>query len=235
MKIFRRTVTVALVAALAAVSLTACVPFQGPTITETRAVADVTAVVLESSGDLTVRLGAAPSLEITAGQNAMPILTSESRDGVLHLGVLPSFIPLGPVTYVLTVTEIDEVTIAGSGDIVADFDGARELVATIAGSGDITGDGIDAKSVTALIAGSGNVTLSGSTKTADLTIAGSGDIHAENLKSVDASASVIGSGDIAVHATGTLSASISGSGSIRYTGGPKVDSSIAGSGDISGE
>lgn len=227
------------IATLSAISLL-CLPLLvgcaitpvGPSVSQDRAIEDVSEVSLVSYGDLVITRGE-PSLTITAAPNVIDSLTAEVRDGVLYLDAKPGLMVLrGNVKYELSLPTVQAILIDGAGDVTADFAGAANVSIAIDGSGDIEGVNIDAKSVTVTVAGAGNVELSGASDRGDVSIGGSGDVDLDNLIVRDAMVSIDGAGDIRVHATGTLNASISGSGTIRHSGGAKVTSQIDGLGDI---
>ncbi|GAB2529734.1 head GIN domain-containing protein [Paramicrobacterium agarici] len=252
-----RTLGAAASIALLASALTGCAAIDpGEPTTQQREIADVTAIDLQTSGDVVVTRGDDVSLMVTAGANVIDSITADVRDGVLTLDLQRAFISFptfpGPITFELTVPMIDSVEVSGSGDVTADFAGADAVDLTISGSGDIEATGLDASTVDATIEGSGNIlaegidvdtltarvdgsgdiTLSGAVATQTLEIDGAGDIDAADVESVDAVATIDGAGDIAVHATGTLSAAIDGSGTIRYSGSADVEKSVSGAGDI---
>ncbi|MEO5921475.1 MAG: head GIN domain-containing protein [Pseudolysinimonas sp.] len=216
-----RTVPALLLAAALTASLAGCVylPLGGPRVTEDRDIDDVTAVVLKTDGDVVITVGDTPSLTIKARPAAMGLLTSDSEDGILTLGVNGPHLGLGEVDYVLTVTEMSDVRIEGAGDIDVDFTGADDVTVSIQGSGDIEGAGIDASKVTSSIAGSGDIQLTGRADEHTLTIDGSGNFDGQDFETKRARVSIAGSGDIEVNVTDHLDADISGSGEIRYTGG----------------
>lgn len=207
----------------------------GPTVSQERPIEAVTAVSLDSLGDLTVTRGE-PSLTVTAGSGVIDALTTDVRDGVLHLGTNRGIAAFrGDVTYVLTLPTLESLTVSGSGDVTADFGGAKNVVIAIEGSGDVEGSAVDSASVLVTIDGSGDLELDGTTERVEVSISGSGDIDLENLIARDAVATIDGSGEIRIHATSTLDASISGTGSIRYSGKPTVTQSIDGAGSISAD
>jgi hypothetical protein len=217
------------------VALAGCVYIpvpMGPRVTEDRDIDDVTAVVLKTDGDVVVTLGEAPSLTITARAAAMDLLTSEVDDGVLTLNVNGPHLGLGDVDYALTVEQLSDVTIDGSGDVVVDFTGADEITVAISGSGDVEGSGVDASSVTTSIEGSGDIELTGRADEHTLEIDGSGNFEGLDFETERARVSISGSGDVEVFVTGELDAEISGSGEIRYLGDPEVTSDISGSGSV---
>jgi len=226
-----RLLALTTVAALAAVGLTGCIRL-GPTATESREIGDVTAVVLDTEGDLEIREGE-PSLTIHAPASILDLLTSEVRDGVLELGRRPGAFLAGiaEVRYELTVPSLDSIEVSGSGDVTSTVS-ADGLTIEISGSGDVTVDGIDADAVQLTIDGSGDVELTGVANSLTADIAGSGEVDSEGLEVRDATIDISGSGGLSVNATDTLTVDISGSGSVTHTGGAEVDAQISGSGDV---
>jgi hypothetical protein len=225
-----RLLALTTVAALAAVALTGCVPL-GPQSTDSREIGDVTAVVLDTDGDLEIREGE-PSLTIHAPANALELLTSDVTDGVLELGRRPgTFAGFTQVRYELTVPSLDSIDVSGSGDVTSTVSGAN-LTIEISGSGDVTVEGIDADAVELTIDGSGNIEVTGDADSLAVEIAGSGEVDAEELEVLDATVDITGSGSVGVNATATLKVDISGSGSVTHTGGAEVESQISGWGDV---
>lgn len=239
---------------LTAGALAGCAGFDsGPRVTEERTVGDIHAVVLDSSGDLRVTVGAEPSLTITAGESIIGRLGSEVTDGVLTLDM--EDMPFGwsnPIRYELTVTSLETLTILGSGDADADFSGAVDPAVEVRGSGDVEAHGIDADSVrlttdgsgelevtglkagalTVRIGGSGGVVIDGTTDSQDVTADGSGGYDAEELRSTSARLTLTGSGDAAVRVADELDVTVDGSGSLSYLGDPAVTKRVTGSGEV---
>nr|WP_295867201.1 head GIN domain-containing protein [uncultured Chitinophaga sp.] len=137
------------------------------------------------------------------------------------------------VNIYLTTPDVEEVSLAGSGDmkLVDKFNSKEEMKISLSGSGNMNGT-INAPEVKASIAGSGNMYLQGETKTVNVSIAGSGDYVGDGLLSEEAEVKIAGSGDASVHASVKLEAKIAGSGDVKYKGNPTVSSSVAGSGSV---
>ena len=230
----KRPIFALALAASVSLALSGCVfvPFSGPRITQDRDIDDAHALVLKTDGDVVITLGDAPSLTITAASAMMDRLTSEVDEGVLTLDVRGMHMGMGDIDYALTVTSMSDVTIKGSGDVVADFTGADDITVSIEGSGDIRGTGIDASTVRSSIEGSGDIELTGRADEHTLEIDGSGNFDGQDFETQRARVSISGSGDIQVNVTEKLEAEISGSGEIRYTGGATVSSQVSGSGSV---
>ena len=221
-----------LLLAAAGLALPACsAPLPaGDPVTRVRGTADVTSVVLETSGDLVVTLGSTPRLEVTAGREVIDDLTSRADDGALHLGGSGV---RGEVRYRLTTSSLASVAVRGSGTVRADLTGSPRPSIAVDGSGVVHADGLDAESVTTVLSGSGRVTLSGSAVTQTAVVEQAGEYAASELASESATVTVAGSGSAAVSITRTLDATVHGSGSITYAGDPRVEQHVDGSGEVS--
>jgi hypothetical protein len=229
-----RVVTLTAVSAIAALALTGCVPpMAGPTVSEDREIDAVTTLVLDSSGDVTITEGE-PSLVIHAQQAALGRLTSEVSGDTLTLGATGGFLNwgFGEVRYELTLPDLEQLEIDGSGDVDSRISTDGTLVINLDGSGDIEFPDIDAERVEVTISGSGGVQVSGTATELEIDIDGSGDVDAADLQVQEAVVTIGGSGDVSVAARDNLAVRISGSGRVEYTGDPVVDSEVSGSGDV---
>ncbi|WP_136056798.1 DUF2807 domain-containing protein [Microbacterium sp. K24] len=241
-------------AIVVASALTGCASIDpGPTVTQARVITDVSAVELDTSGDLTVTLGATPSLTVIAGERIIDRLTADIDGGVLRLGMDgDGMLRSGEIRYELTVSSLESMTVLGSGDAVADFSGATAPTITVRGSGDVEATGlraaeavltIDGSGAIAVrdaavadlrvrIDGSGGVAIDGTADAQHVEIHGDGGYEAAGLRSTDAVVAIAGAGGAAVTADGTLDATIDGSGDIEYGGHPRVTEDVSGSGDV---
>lgn len=229
-----RILTLTTVSAIVALGLTGCVlPVSGPNVSEERDIEAVTALVLDSSGDVTISEGE-PSLVIHAPQGALDRLTSDVSGDTLTLGARGGFLnwTMGEVRYELTLPNLETLELNGSGDVESTISTDGTLVIEISGSGDIDLADIDAERVEAVISGSGGIDLAGTATELLVKIGGSGDIDASNLEVQEAVVEISGSGDVSVAARDNLAVRIPGSGRVDYTGDPVVDSEVTGSGEV---
>jgi len=205
----------------------------GSQTTVQRTIDGVTAVDLQTSGDLTVTTGDAPGLTITAGANQLDYLTSEVTGGTLQLDSKANMPGGGRITYALVVPSLTNIDLSGSGSASGDGVLRGDSTVTLSGSGDITLTGLQVPSVAVALSGSGKVTLSGSTESQQIDIGGSGDYNGKDLTAGDTGIEVTGSGDASVTISGSLQVSISGSGNVTYFGSPtQVEKSVSGSGSV---
>jgi hypothetical protein len=124
------------------------------------------------------------------------------------------------------------VKLSGSGDIKANLISANDLSVLLSGSGSITLEDIGCINTDAFISGSGNIQLGGECDRNELKISGSGNIHADNYISRTASVMISGSGNVFAQILESLTGIISGSGNIYVTGNPEIDVTISGSGRV---
>jgi hypothetical protein len=190
------------------------VPGSGKVISESRAVAGFTSVSLKGSGQLTIDENGTESLTITADDNLLPDLISEVRGNQLILGSRDNLNinPSRDVVYKLTVKDLNEIVIGGSGSVDA--------------------KGIHTDRLKVVIGGSGTLSAAGSAEQQEITLAGSGDYQGQGLKSKTATIGIMGSGGAVLAASDKLDVFIAGSGSIQYIGDPIVTQRILGSGSV---
>jgi hypothetical protein len=226
--------------ALAVVLLLAAVPGaaegrvrgNGEKTTTRRDVAPFTAVRLDTSLDVSVKVGPARSVAVTIDSNLQREIETRVDSGTLVVDARRSLEYRGPAKVEITVPELRGFRIAGSGDV--DIQGGKgDLALEIDGSGDLRWSGT-AGALSVDIEGSGDVTLEGKADVLRAEIEGSGAIAASGLTARSADVEVDGSGDVDLTlAGGTLRAEVSGSGEVRWAGDATVEkASVSGSGDI---
>ncbi|MFK7819881.1 MAG: head GIN domain-containing protein [Planctomycetaceae bacterium] len=209
---------------LMAVSLSGCniainaVQGSGQLATDVRDVSEFQSIRLYTSVDVVVQVGESTTLEVEGDDNLCELISTEvSGDGWLTISSNKSFSTRNPITVRITTPSLENVELAGSGDI------------TVEG---LTGDRFDAQ-----VSGSGDIIASGTADRIEAAVAGSGSIDMSELKAAVADATVSGSGDIIVCANKEVTATVSGSGEIEYSGHsgqkPDVSTTVNGSGDVS--
>lgn len=187
----------------------------GKAATESRTPGDFDELQLNIAADITVTKGETTRCVVTADDNILPLVLTESLDGVLRISAKQSFVSRRRVRIALQVPLLVDVAVNGSGRITLAAVTHEVLTLAISGSGDISANG----KVSKLTA----------------TINGSGDLHAADLEAETVALTVNGSGNADVYATASLTAEVNGSGAVRYSGAPpNVRSTVRGSGGIAG-
>jgi Putative auto-transporter adhesin, head GIN domain len=198
-------------------ALTACnnddvIKGSGNVTTENRAVGKFTAIRLSGIGHLVIERADSESLSVTVDDNLLPLFTTEVTDGILHLSVVKGKRPSKAPTYKVTIRDLREVAVTGSGSIEA--------------------INLDGEVLSLSISGSASAKAAGRVDSLTVSISGSGSLGAAGLMVKRATITVSGSGDATVNASDELDASVSGSGDIRYIGSPRLTSRVSGSGSI---
>jgi len=205
-------------ALLAAAVLAGC--GGGPRVTETRPVAPFDRLEVSDSVDVEVVPGDGSEIRVRAGEDVLDRVRTESADGVLRIGLQDRGIvigpdPLGDVSVQLAVSDLQRVTVEGSGDVRMEGLSADALVLEVQGAGEIEATG-SVDRLTASIEGAGNADLLDlSARIADVTVEGAGDAD--------------------LNVSETLDVTVEGAGDVTYRGDPAVSSSIEGAGDLSRE
>ena len=197
----------------------------GKIATETRQVGDFSSITLAGSGDVYVTQAEEVSVRIEAEDNLICYFETVVHGDTLTISIKPeyetiSLNPTKPVKFYVTTPEIDGLTLAGSGDIIAGDIEADSFNLSLLGSGDITAE---------------DLTISGNV---DINLAGSGDIKLGKLSASEVTSSIAGSGNITVQtlAADQLSSTTAGSGNVRIGGEVTTQHVVLlGSGDYLGE
>lgn len=246
-----------ILAALAILMLTGCMNWgigagtiggSGHREKEIRQVSGVDGVILETSGDLTVKIGSREELVIEADDNLLQYLTSEMNGSMLELGTVPNlgFRVRTPIKYTLTVKSLSRVSLLGSGDIDIEALGSDSMEIKSSGSGILTLDSVVGKSLDLTMLGSGDVKIkSGTVESVALEVSGSGDLRADAFavgsaaSPQDCQITNLGSGRIFLGELNArdLGMNIAGSGSVTIGRGSAdfLNLTILGSGDLRAE
>jgi hypothetical protein len=206
-------------------------------IKETRKVAEFDKIGLAIPANLYLTQGSKNEVIIEADEDLLAKIETEVNGTSLDIQFEKwyHYKGFGKINVYITVKDIKEIDVAGSGDVIAKSAiKADKLVFVISGSGSILIDDLYVTDVYAMVTGSGDIRIKGNSKANELkvTITGSGDFNSENLEFKEGEMSITGSGSIRAHVSDELDASITGSGRIYYKGNPLIDADITGSGKI---
>lgn len=137
------------------------------------------------------------------------------------------------LTVYITMPEVEELNVSGSGNIVADGSiRSDDLDMSVSGSGNIKLADLNTESVDCSISGSGSLELKGSAIDGELSISGSGKYRGDSFRLNTLDVNISGSGTCSTMVEDKLVARVSGSGDVYYSGNPGVDARISGSGKV---
>jgi hypothetical protein len=205
----------------------------GNVTSESRNVSDFSEVELQGIGNLTVQQTGSESLTIEAEDNIIPYLKTEVENNrlTLYLENDDSVRTTKPINYKLTVKDLSDLKLTGSGTINVENINTNDLKITTTGSGNVNAN-IETKNLEVALSGSGDAKMVGKTDSQDINISGSSSYQAENLQSKETKVDIRGSGSATLNVSDALDARIAGSGLVEYTGNPTVSRQISGSGEL---
>jgi hypothetical protein len=186
----------------------------GRIVTQARPTRAFVAVELRGAAEVTVRVGSASSVSVTADDNLQPLLRTEVRHGgLLVLDSSRSYQTRQTPRITITVPRLTAFAVEGSGDAKI--------------------SGINGGSLALAVSGSGDIQAQGRTRDLAIAVSGAGDIDAGELASNSAAVVISGSGDAVVRTSGALTGVVRGSGDVRYIGKPRtVTVQVGGSGSV---
>jgi len=209
----------------------------GTIVSEPRAAAGFSRVVVAGVGNAVLVQGAEEGVIVEADDNLMPYIVTEVRDGVLYLDTSPKnanvrLSPSKDIVFRVTFRDLAGIAVSGAGDVTAEAVTAPKLDIAISGAGDILIGGLAADALAVAVSGAGDIEISGEVRTQSVAVSGAGAYKAGELRSAAASVAISGTGDATVWATDSLDARVSGVGSVSFYGEPTLTRSVSGVGSI---
>jgi hypothetical protein len=195
------------------------------------------------------------SVSITAEENLLEYILTETRDNNLIIKTQPGTVCFDYTDRpVITVTspnlrgatltgsgnmiademsgEIVSIKLTGSGDLNTESVITGDLLATLTGSGNLKINGASCDNSDLLITGSGSIDLNGVSDSGEFKITGSGNINSSGFTLGTALITISGSGNAFTTVTSSLSGVLTGSGNIYVRGNPTITQTVTGSGRI---
>ncbi|MDZ7738154.1 MAG: head GIN domain-containing protein [Bacteroidales bacterium] len=201
---------------------------------ETRDVNDFTGVSFGVAGELILEQGNSFSVVLEGDKDDLEEVETLVRGDMLIIRQ-DSWLNWGnkKVTVYITMPVIDDLSVSGSGNLIAEKIKADDLEISVSGSGDIDLGELVANSVDCSISGSGTIEIGeGTAGDGELSISGSGKYRGDEFALKYLDVSISGSGSCYTMVEEKLEAHISGSGNVYYSGSPNVDAKVSGSGKV---
>ena len=206
----------------------------GIVVSEDREIGDFSQVSLEGFGELIITQGDQAALTITAEDNVIDKIITEVRGDTLVITFEKDFrvAPTKKIRFELVVTELEDLTLSGAGDIFIDALESTQLDVTISGAGNLEIDHLEAKTVSIELAGAGDVEISGEVVDQTISLSGAGNYDAGDLQSQTAVVEISGFGNSTLWVEDALDITMDGAGKLEYYGQPVVSQHINGAGSI---
>jgi hypothetical protein len=210
---------------------------------ETRTVGSFSKLSFRVPGKLILKQGATASVVLEGDKEFLSKIETSVEGGKLTIGREDkwrwtdwSWKDDNKITAYVTMTTIEYLGVAGSGDLIGEGKfSSEDLNLKVSGSGSIQIE-VDAKGmIDTDVSGSGDVSIKGTCQNFDSSISGSGKVNAQVSISGKADVSISGSGKIvATGSANEIKARISGSGKVLAANleVSKCDVHISGSGDV---
>jgi len=136
------------------------------------------------------------------------------------------------VTFHITMPQIEQVTLAGSGDVMLGRVEGASFAALVDGSGQVEIADLAVGQADLRITGSGDMVVSGTADNTEITVEGSGEVDGQSLSSTNGTITITGSGDASLDVTDRANISITGSGDVDVSGPGLCTVTTVGSGDV---
>ena len=207
----------------------------GSMVSEERSVSGVHGVELAMNGTLNIRLGDSEALTIEAEDNLLQYIETSVRGGTLLIKTRSgtNVKSTRSINFVLTVSDLNSVSVSSSGDIIASALEDDRCDIEISSSGSISLESVDCTTLSTRISSSGQVSIAGgSAERQEIRISSSGDYLAPQVVSSDADITISSSGSATVNVLENITGSISSSGDIYYFGDPQVNVRTSSSGTV---
>jgi hypothetical protein len=177
-----------------------------------RDVAPFTSITTEGAFNIEVVCQKDLSLEVEGDDNVLPFVSSEVSGNVLRLKNTKSYSVNEPITFRISVPNIEGISVAGAGKI------------QISGMNNEKFE-IDSE-------GAPIINISGTTKTIDIDTNGAAKIDTHNLRSSRAIVDSKGVSKVDLGVSDQLDVTVSGPSQVTYKGDPVVNKTIHGPGKV---
>lgn len=180
--------------------------------TEKRQISPFTSISTEGAFNVEITCKKELSLEVEGDDNVLDFVTSEVSNNVLRLSNSKSYSTDEPVTFRISVPNLDALSVSGAGKIeIKGMDNERF---------EIDSDGAPA------------ITVSGKTKLVDIKTSGAGKIDTNNLRAARAVVESNGVSRIELDVADQLDVTVNGPSSVTYKGDPVVNKNVNGPGKV---
>jgi len=152
------------------------------------------------------------SIEITADDNIIPLISTELKKQILSIGVKKSFSTENPIHLLIKSPKLSEMKIAGA--VSTNFHGLKE------------------RSLKLFTNGSGDIIADGEVSTLILEANGAGNVNLKELLSENVTININGSGNVVTSVKRNLNINVVGVGEITYFGNPLVNKTVVGIANI---
>jgi hypothetical protein len=209
----------------------------GNVVVEDRAVGNLDAVSLFSSGRIIITQGSDTSLSVETDDNLLSYIQTDVRGGTLEIkaernGRSHNLDPTDEIIFRLGVADLSQIEVFGGGTVEVGALTSDALDVQVMGSADLTIDALAADRLDIVVPGSANLKLSGVVPKQTIRWMGAGTYDGTGLQSETAEVDLLGAASVDLWVTDSLDVTITGTGIVQYYGTPSVDQTITGVGSV---
>ena len=184
----------------------------GKRVTEKRQIGSFTSITTEGAFNVEVVCQKDVSMEVEGDDNVLPLVTAEISNNVLRLKNNENYSTSEPVTFRITVPNLEGFMANGAGKI------------------QISGVNNDKLMISS--SGAPVINVSGSTKTIGIDTSGAAKIDTHNLRAAHAIVDSKGVSKVDIGISDQLDVTVSGPSQVTYRGDPVVNKTIHGPGKV---
>jgi hypothetical protein len=200
---------------------------------QVREIRDVQEVALEGVGTLMIEQGETESLTIEAEPKVLERIETEVSNGRLTIRPDRSFRTREPITYFLTITQLNSIELAGAGQVEVAQLSTDQLRINGSGAGAVVIESLTANTLDVTASGNVQAELTGTVDSQTVSVSDTARYAAADLDSRLASVTASGASQVTVSVTESLEANVSGAAQVEYIGDPAVTEDVSAAGRLS--
>jgi hypothetical protein len=199
---------------------------------EVREIRDVQEVALEGVGTLLIEQGETEALTIEAAPKVLQRIETEVRNGRLTIRPDRSFKTREPITYHLTIMQLNGIVLSGAGRVEVAQLSTDQLSINGSGAGAVVIDELTANTLDVTASGNVQAELAGTVDSQTVEVSDAASYAAADLASRLASVTASGASQVTVNVTESLDARVSGAARVEYIGDPAVTEDVSAAGRL---
>ena len=201
--------------------------------TQTREASDFTGIDVSGGFAVEITQGKNEEVRLEAEENLMSQITTEVKNGVLHIYTTGNIMTSKGMKAFITIKELESIEISGGVRVKGNSTfKTSTLKLDLSGGSKIT-LAMQVKTLRAEMSGAAKAALSGRADNVELDVAGASRINAEELEAKHVKVEASGAGKVNVFAKETLEIEASGAARIGYKGSPGITSETSAAASVS--
>jgi hypothetical protein len=221
-KIYVATLAIISVASISMLSSCrlGCVKGSGRQVTESHKVNDFTAIKISGGFKVNLKQDSSKTVTITADDNLMKYIRSESDGDELKIYTRKNFCSSGEIVINIGVKNLEKIEGSGAVDFTSDGKlNTKDLDIRLSGAGKVDLD-LTAANVTTSGSGSTEIDLKGQATSHKVEMTGNGDMHAFDFVVGSYDIHTTGASDCEINVLNSLNVNTTGASDIKYKGNP---------------